>query len=368
MKSCSACHREKPDVSNRALKNNSALLCGSCYGKTLPICYSCGYRRKPISFTFDKKPICTICTIEVTRNCKYCNMMIPAGTGHYCSQCINTKTLNNRVKFGRGFLSPHFSDLFSHFGDWLSARRGVQFAATHIQNYFPFFIELDKFSSDCGRIPSYQEIINQFAVVMTRKNLLVTIFLDESGIISVEESIKTNYSNLDSIERYLEIFEPTGTLSKYLTCYFSRLSVKFYAGKTSIRSVRLALTPAVKLLRSCEKFSLESPTNELLYALLWVSPGQRASITGFINHLNSSYQLGLILPKKKDLVIHKHRLSKAQLKQRLIGFLRKPKISKSFKEEMIHASLAYFHQVSIPKLVCASSLRLQKDSGVLDDN
>jgi hypothetical protein len=274
---------------------------------------------------------------------------------------MNTNTLTKRVKFGQSVLSPYLSGFFTQFGDWLVARRGVQFAATHIQNYFQFFLELDKFSLDCAEIPSYKSMVKQFTVAMTRKNLLVTIFLDEIGVISVEKSIKNDYSSLDSIERYLRKFESNSTFSKYLNHYFNLISAKLCSGKTSVRSIRLALTPAVKLLESCQYFNIDFPTNELLYAFLWVSPGQRASITGFINFLNHSYQLGLVIPERKDIIIHRHKLSHAQLKQRLILLLREPKYSASYKGKLMTVSLAYFHRVSIPKLVCNSSIILKKN-------
>jgi len=362
MKICSACSKEKKDVFNASLTDSTVLLCGSCYRKTLPICSSCSYRRKPFSYTANNKPVCKICATEVTRNCKSCNTLMAAGTGHFCRHCMNVKTLNKRVKFSQSILSFHFKDLFFQFGEWLAERRGVNYAATHIQNYFPFFLELDKFSIDCGGTPSYRAIVDRFSVAVTRKNLLVTRYLHEVGIISIEQTVKDEYSSLDTIERYLGKFPPESPYFKILIEYFHSLSAKFYSGKTSIRSVRLALTPAVRLLESCQHFKLDAPTHELLFAFLWASPGQRASVTGFINHLNKSYHLGLVVPSKKSIVIKSHNLSKAQLKQRLIDLLREPRKTENYQIQLITTSLAYFHGLFAPRLIYPPSFILKSDS------
>lgn len=66
---CSCCNKYSATVSNRTLlESEKRLLCGSCYNKTLPICSSCHYRKKPFSYTLNKKPLCKACSIEEKEN------------------------------------------------------------------------------------------------------------------------------------------------------------------------------------------------------------------------------------------------------------------------------------------------------------
>jgi len=122
-------------------------------------------------------------------------------------------------------------------------------------------------------------------------------------------------------------------------------------GETTVRSARLALTPAVKLLSATEHFGVEEPNNDILEGVLWVSPGQRSAITGFVNFLNQTYDLGLVLPEKGELVVERPKETKMQLRARIIRMLRCPVDNDGYSCDLLALSLAYFHQVAPPRSV-----------------
>ncbi len=350
LKRCSGCRKKKTSVSNRRLGTGDIkLFCGSCYTSTLPICSKCKYRRKPLLFDFSKKPICRLCLLEEIRLCIYCNTEILFATGHICPTCSQLKTFNKRVKFAQSTLSPYLSDAFNKFCEWLQNTRNIQFAAENINLYFAYFMSLDKLANNLGRTPSYEEVVKQLSVAETRKNLLVTRFLDQENIIIINQENKDYYANNDSILRYLGCFDENSFFKKSISHYYDILDKKLKEGKTSIRSIRLALTPAVKLFKCCEHYGLEKPCNKILYGFLWVSPGQKSAITGFINYLNNQYKLGLELPEKNTIKLIRPSESRKQLKQKFLAMLRNKQSTQQYQESLLISALNYLHGVSIPR-------------------
>ena len=347
LKKCEWCGKSRIGVAQRRLEHGEALICNSCFTNTLPTCTSCGYKRKAFFYDFSKKYQCRTC-IEETRFCRNCSIKIPAGSGHYCIDCSYYNTLKRRITAGEQVLKPYFSKLYKGFGMWMMSRRGVNFSAIHINKCLPYFIELNELSIRLNRYPNYQEVVSEFSVATTRKNLLVTLFLDETRTIRVDQAIKSEYSNLDMIERYMGKFSEVSTYHAMLKAYYLELLKKLNLDQTTIRSVRLALTPAVKLLLASEHFGVEEPNNNILEGVIWVRPGQRSAITGFINFLNRTRDLGLVLPERSEVVIEKPKETKLQLKGRLIRMLRQPILDESYNRDLLVLSLAYFHQLLVP--------------------
>ena len=359
---CEWCGQSKIGVSRRRLSIGEALICNSCFTNLFPTCSSCGYKRKIFFCTFDKALYCKTCVEEV-RFCNGCRIEIPAGSGHYCIGCSYFRTLKRRIRVGQKKLSHYLSKLYEDFGTWMILRRSVHFSAIHINKCLPYFIRLNELTIRLGRYPSYQEVVSEFSVATTRKNLLITLFLDEAGIIKVDCSIKDEYSNLDTIERYMSKFSEASSWSAMLKAYYFELLKKVDLGQTTIRSVRLALTPAVKLLLASRHFGVEEPNNDILEGVLWVSPGQRSAITGFINFLNRAHDLGLVLPERSELIVQKPNETKMQLKDRLIRMLRDPTNSDEYRHELLVLGLAYFHQLVVPKNAMVDFNMLKRDAG-----
>ncbi|WP_146086257.1 hypothetical protein [Methylobacter tundripaludum] len=354
LKQCSWCNQKKTTVANRHLESGVELICGNCYTQTLPLCSECKYRREPFIYAFNKNPICKICALEETRYCKYCDTEIASGTGHICLPCKYLKTFEKRSKFGRSALSPYLANIFSQFCGWLKNTRSTQFAAENINVYFLYFVSLDKLANSLNRLPTYEEIVHQFTVAETRKNLLVTMFLDQENIVCVDQAIKDEYSNIDSIERYLNAFDEGSFFMAALHGYYDVLYKKLNENKTSTRSIRLALTPAVKLLRWCVHYELNQPTNELLRGFLWVTPGHKAAVTGFVGFLNRQHGLGLELPEMQDIELSRPTESRMQLKQRFVTLLRNPQNTQLYRDSLIVSALNYLHGVAVPKYAWVS--------------
>jgi len=354
---CDWCHGTKYPSSNRnlATNNEKAYICDICYNNTLPICSLCSRRRIPLTYSLTQEPVCKYCTLKKERNCKTCGTSFPAGIGNYCLHCKQVKTFNKRVLISESYFEPQFAELFKQFAYWLGKRRGMQFTSVHLLNYVEYFQVVEKLTLQLGHVPTYKELISYFTVVMTRKYLSVTLFFNEIKFIEVDRDIQEEFSNLDIIDRYLMFFDSGTTYYQYLGNYHKTLLIKLEQKKTSIRSIRLALSPAVNFLKILKQSNLKTPTNEALYAYLWTTVGQMAAITGFINFLNKSYEFSLKTPQTIELSLLKETKSKKQLQQSLIQLLRKTILSDDQKQQLFKLSIGYFHGIALPKYMRLSS-------------
>lgn len=353
-KKCKSCGTKKLDVANRNLNNGStSLLCQSCFQRSEQVaCSLCTRRRQEFFYNFSKKHICKNCLTLPPRYCKYCTIEIPAGSGHICRDCSYRRTLKRRMCYLRPLLNNEFQRIFNEFSEWLVTRKDVHYTAIKIGYYFEFIYALNNLSSSLNRFPSYLDIVNNLAVAKTRQYLLVTVFLSEIKAIKIDSKIKDEFSNLDMIDRYLNYFEPNSNFGRMINSYYDKLELKLKDGKTSIRSVRLSLTPAVNFLKNCMHYGFSQPSQKVLEGFLWSSPGQRAAITGFITFLIKNYHSKISLASiPKKIIFRRPYLSKKMLKQRFILILRESKEHNIPDGKLLRVAISYLHGIEIPKFV-----------------
>jgi hypothetical protein len=346
-----SCGKLSISVSNRNFPDGSIhLICSSCYNKTLPACYRCGKQRKVRSYDENAHPICEICAIEGERDCVQCGKPFPAGKGRICGECVYKNMLQRKAQYGSRVLSPYMTDLYFRFAEWLKQRRGLLFAAIHLNRYLPYFSKLDDLAERQGRIPIYGEVVAELTVAATRANLLVTLFLDQGKIIPIDRKMQEKYSNIDMITRYCEHFKEGTWAQKVIDGYLQKLESK--SVKTSIRSIRLAIGSAANLLSYSERLDESRVNTNVLHGYLWKYPGQRSSITGFVNYLNQKYQLKLEMPEWKYPELSSPQKGRMQLKQLLIDLLRNPLKGDEYQNKLIRTAIAYLDGVYIPENVC----------------
>lgn len=352
LKTCILCGILSISVSNRNfVDGTSKLVCGLCYNKTLPVCYSCGKQRKACSYDENAHLICEICKTEGERECCQCGKLFPAGKGRICRDCTYKNTLQRKVHFGSSALLPYMSELYVQFGEWLKQRRGVLFAANSLNRYLPYFSKLDDLSERLGRTPLYGEVVEELTVAITRVNLLVTLFLDEKKIIPIDRKAHNKYANIDMITRYHERFKEGTWAQKVIDGYFQKLKNNLL-NKTSIRSIRLAIGSAANLLSYSECLGEDKISTNGLRGYLWKYPGQKSSITGFVNYLNRQHHMTIEIPNWKHPELSSPRQGRMQLKQLLIDLLRSPIQSDERYNRLIRTALVYLHGIDIPENIC----------------
>ena len=81
--------------------------------------------------------------------------------------------------------------------------------------------------------------------------------------------------------------------------YHAALAERARTGTLSIRSIHLSLTPAVDLLEAAVADGYDLPSQETLDAVLWRSPGQHATLAGFVRWLRKTHEIAIALPQKR---------------------------------------------------------------------
>lgn len=358
--SCSTCRDDMYPTSNRTLPSGKVrLLCDKCYSKHLPVCHSCGYRRKALTFTLEQKSLCKFCSIEKTRKCTKCKKEFPAGRGRICQACHYQQTLDNKVTFIANSFT-YLNKCFVDFSEWLLNRRGILFTATHIQNYQLYFYQIDELYEELQQMPSYEILLSRFRFATGKKYFLIHTFLDEQHLIKIDGNITEKYSNFNLIKKQLERFNSCSYKHKLIHKYYQYLCTKLQNRQITLRSIRLALTPAIKFLQYCENFQENKPTMKALEGYLWLYSGQRATITEFINFLTNEFAYSLQITKIPKACLSRPNVSHQILKGRVIRMMQNPKIIQKKLQYFYAAIFGYFHWVNIPQNVFISHENLHK--------
>lgn len=263
---------------------------------------------------------------------------MPAGRGNSCEECYWKDNYLKRLRLDEaGLSSSQFVHLFRDFGMWLLEQVPPQKAALTIHGYFPFFYEMEK---RWGRIPLYSQLLIHFTAEGLRRVRLPMRWLSETAQVVVDAQEREDASDLRRIA-VIVASVPSGTpAGRVLAAYSCELHSKVAAGRVSIRTVRLALSPAASLLTTCEESGFQLPGQATLDRYLLNVPGQKASITGFVSFMNSRHPVNLVIrvDKKKTLLLRRRRLE-----AELIRLLEGERRDEEFKNEWISISLAYFH-------------------------
>ena len=353
-KICSKCNYSKKNIFNRNLNNEIILLCDNCYRKSLDICSLC--RRHSLTFTYskDNKPICKKCFTEPYRICRICKNTFPAGRGRICHKCSCFNRLSKKISILNLFLSKFTNHYFEQFTWWLTKRKSIEYSSNFIQKYFIFFYKIDLLANILFKFPTYINLLEYFKVSITRKYLLVMTFLNEYKVIEIDEQIKELHSNLNMIDSYLNHFNKNSSNYLLIHSYYEYLEQKYLSNKTTQRSIRLALTPAIKLLEYKNNFNISKLSDNIIHGYLWIYPGQKNSLTGFINYLNKKYGYNLSSTKNLKYKLIPAISRKKQLEFRFIALLKKEKLSIFEKKRLINLSIEYFHRIKVPKNVYLS--------------
>jgi len=220
---------------------------------------------------------------------------MPAGYSRKrCEACYNRWKLDKRIETNRaGLLTQDMANHSQAFGLWLEREIGLGKAAVTINDYLPFFQEVERVWS---QVPSYGELLKQFGTAWLRRAELPMRWLEEAGLVVVDASAKLDDSERRRIAHTLASLPSDSTASGILDGYHTMLMERLAAGKTSIKSVRLALKPAQALLASETAESALPPDQDAVNTYVGKRPGQRAALGGFIRYLREHHQADVTMP------------------------------------------------------------------------
>ncbi len=343
-RACGRCGKLTTRLSRLDKTKTGIQVCTTCYttSKGHQTCPKC--RKYRLLVETDLGLMCKKCATLGKQPCQECGKYIYAGIGSKCRDCVWKDKLNKRVELlVTGIKSKtEIRHDFRLFAVWLASDVGYSKAAMSIERYVPFFQEL---ANLWDNLPDYGIITHYFKPKSMRKFLKVKQWLENQGIVSISNSTKQDLVEQDRISSLLNKVANYPIATSLVSIYQDRLLLKLNAGKTSIKSIRLALQPAVGLMLTVKRL----PTQTDVEQYLKTKSGQRAALTGFIHFLNQEYHLSLKIAKltiqeKQKLALNR----KQKLENKVIAYVIKcRKNPETFDlKEWIKLALPYFHGVS----------------------
>jgi hypothetical protein len=270
---------------------------------------------------------------------------MPAGRGKQCEACYWQGLLEKRlemncVALGASVMSEHFRE----FGQWLGKKVGNQKAAITLNRYLAFFMQIDQ---QWKSIPDFETLLKHFGTLKLRRVLLPMLWMQEANLVVPNKLAKEEDSDQRRILATLDKLGRGTPECKFLEGYYKQLQADLADKKTTIRSIRLAMSPAASLLLMGREIKLTPPNQAVLKAYLGKTPGQRAAISGFVCYLRKDQKVKIELPAVDKT--HSLKIKKRKLEAEVLALMQSPSSSPKFQQRWLSVGLAYFH--GLPKSV-----------------
>lgn len=287
---------------------------------------------------------------------------MPAGRGARCEACYWSDLLRKRIEIDRAaFSTPAMASCFDAFAGWLGSTVGVAKAAIHLHRYLAWFTDVE---STWGGFPEYCVLVEHFGAEGLRRVRLPMRWLNETGVVTADADVRALDSERKRIDALLSRFDPESESGDIVVRYHRLLDEKVQAGKSSVRSMRLALSPAAALIAECAAHGHMPPGQSDLEAFLDARPGQRAALCGFVRYLRENCDVDVVLPSHDAKDIARRR--RQRLEAELLVVMRKAASGADVRHRWLSVCLAYFHGLprGVVKHLGDGDVVLDGDGGV----
>lgn len=337
---CEVCGALSSRLSRSTVQGHNRRMCSKCFTADHGTCKACKRHRK-LQLASSGQMLCRKCVIYGAHPCNRCGQSMPAGYGNSCEHCYWRNLLEKRVRLDcAAFSTPVMAEYFMAFGQWLVAEVGGRKAALTIHRYLPFFIEIEQ---QWGGIPEYVPLLRRFGVAGLRRVLLPMRWIETLGLATRNEEARIEDSERRRITAIQNKLAPESDERKLLNSYLQVLLERLAVGKTTLRSVRLALTPAADFLGGFteERQGSRLADQQELNAYLAKKPGQRAAVSGFVRYLREVHGAEIRLPSVNQ--IKAKRLRRENLEAELLVLIRDGNGSEYCMRQWLSIALVYFH-------------------------
>lgn len=348
VKYCCRCGASSRRLSRYLMFGEVEPICFKCLRAThFKKCSNCKEKKPPYFSKLDRLNLCKECTSSPLKSCIVCQTDMPSGAfGRKCQKCFAEATLSKRLKVNKAGFTPLIAKLYEEYTNWLSQRCGPAKASRQIlidRNVFEF---LDDWHRKNHTLPNYKHYSRELTVVQNKQNILAKKFMLEKDLLTPDKTQHHDIEEKNYIRRLIaRFYNSQSHTTDHIISYYRYLLNKYRKGLTNIRSIRLALTPAVQMVLLSEALHKLSLDQELLDQYLWFHLGQKNAITGFINYLRNHKQLDLRVKPSEYFVFHRTQESKRRLRLQMIDYLNQDGI---FTIRYIKLAMAYFHGIQLP--------------------
>jgi len=268
---------------------------------------------------------------------------MPAGCGKKCWTCYWTDVAVKRIRMDQAaFRVPRMAERFAEFGAWLIQKVGEHKAALTIHKYLGFFLDIEREWQD---VPDYETLLKHFSAAGLRRSLLPMRWMEESGLVTPDAAAREVDSDRRRIEASLAKFPEGSRTRMILGGYHQYLMRRVETGTTTLRSARLALSPAASLLTFAEIIDRVPPDQKALEGFLRQAPGQRAALAGFVKYLHETHGAQITLPKRDSGRAYRNRRKK--LEAETLALMQEGQNGGKMRPRWLGVALAYFHDLPV---------------------
>lgn len=341
-KSCEACGEASTRLSRKTSLGHDLRVCQRCARGDHETCAAC-QRHRPLSESPDGRQLCAVCLEKGEIPCPKCSQPMPAGCGRQCWMCYWTELAIQRIKTNcDAFTSSALTNHFQAFGTWLIENVGGHKAALTIHKYLEFFLKIERRWQE---IPDYETLLEHFSAGGLRRYLLPMRWMEERGLVTPDADAREADSDRRRIEASLDKFPEGSHARVILNGYHEHLMQRVERSVAALRSVRLAITPAVSLLTFGDLMGRMPPDQKALDGLLRQSPGQRAALSGFVSYLREKNGVDMTLPKRDLRRARRERRKKLEAK--MMSLMRDGGTNLETTQRWLCVALAYFHDLPL---------------------
>lgn len=358
-KSCGACGRSSSRLTTAS--EDGVARCPTCVSRLRQrTCQACR-RSRVLHDAPDGRRLCRACLHDGSLPCPECARTMPAGRGARCEECASRLTLPRRLaRHAAKFMTPGMAEQFMAFGEWLGREIGWHKARRTSGRHLSFFLEIEAY---WAYIPDYAALLVHFGAGRLRRFELPMRWLRVAHGVTVDATLREQDSERRRIEALLGSL-PSGTpASALLAAYHRRLQENVVSGRMTLRSVRLALRPAVNLMLGIDPTGLRVPIQTDLDRYLRLCPGQLAAVTGFVRVIRQELGTSFVLPTDVEYA-HRHR--QKTLEGRIIVLMRSPAVNHKAVLRWLRVTLPYFHGLSarVVRHLGAEQITFQGNQGI----
>lgn len=361
-KACERCGVLARRLTRAGGANTGKAVCDRCAREAYRTCSACRKHRQ-CSADEDGKWRCNKCASRPNVTCGDCGAAIPAGSGSRCERCYwLQRCRSHATQLAELLRSALTRQAFQDYGQWLSQTVDPKRAALNLQRHSEFFVKLD------GSGPAQwtsASLLEAFGTSGLRKFETPVRWLksQREGLLTEEEKLRAA-----ELHRARELVAqvPLGSVARETTKAFeATLMRRMDAGEIKVRSVRMALRPAIGLLQEADARGSRLPDQEAVDRYLAASPGQRAALSTFIGFLRSNRGVNLTLPRAPL----KAPRSSPDLEKQLATLVAEGPGAEDFQERWVRTALAYFHRLTSAqarRLMSSGSLQKTADGLSID--
>ena len=340
---CDFCGKLTARLSHLDKAGTSFKVCNNCHNaaKGHATCPRC-HKYRLLAETAQGR-ICKKCAEDGFILCSVCHQPAAAGQGSVCSDCRWAETLAHRTRFLSVTIQSgsEWRTAFERFALWLGQDIGHAKAAMTLKRYAPFFCEAAK---QWHQIPDYNVILGHFKPKGMRKCLKVKEWLENTLSGSVSEALVTELVERDRIQALLEKLASNQYADKLIQPYYQELLQRHHDKRIGLKTVRLALQPAVGLLQTVCAVLTQDDVNSYLKH----KPGQANALSGFLNHLKRHEGMQLVAQANRQKA---KAMKDDPLERKLIAYVTQCREEPDgFKrQQWLKLAMPYFYKRPLPK-------------------